>query len=432
MNREKGVFNFRELLFFFVYRIFAFMGEHSKLLIIGKVWPEPNSSAAGTRMMQLISFFQRMEMEILFVSSANYSEFQYNLSLVDVSTEQIKLNDDSFDSVLKKYSPTMVLFDRFLTEEQFGWRVDECIPDAVKILNTEDLHFLRRAREEAVKKRRGVDETAIRTELFQRELASIFRCDLTLLVSDFEIKLLQEHYSVPKELLFYLPVFSKKNDSIPSYEERKDFIFIGNFLHEPNWDAVKVLKKEIWPLIRKKLSSSSLYIYGAYAGQKVRDLHNEREGFIVCGRVDDALLATKNAKISLVPLRFGAGIKGKLLEAMSAGTPFVTTSIGAEGMLASSERSGLVEDDFEKFTQASVELYLDKNKWLQAQNKGFCILEERFDECRYYVDFEQVVNKLKKEVKVNRMNNITGVLLKHHSVQSARYLSKWIMEKNKK
>jgi len=130
-------------------------------------------------------------------------------------------------------NPEIVVFDRFLTEEQFGWRVDKNCPDAIKILNTEDLHFLRNAREDAVKKEVELDVTLIRTDMFQRELLSIFRSDLTLLVSEFERDLLIDHYNVSRKQLHYLPVFSEMKNDVLSFEDRKDFMFIGNFYHAP-------------------------------------------------------------------------------------------------------------------------------------------------------------------------------------------------------
>ncbi len=407
------------------------MLEAKKILIIGKVWPEPKSSAAGKRMMQLITFFKRMKMDVTFVSTANESEFQVDLSEIDVENTQIALNDDSFNDFLHKMKPDIVLFDRFLTEEQFGWRVDEITPTAVKILNTEDLHFLRGAREEAVKRQKELDVSLIRSDLFQREMMSIYRCDLTLLVSEFEQKLLEKDYFISPDLLFYYPVFEKKRDDILSFEERKDCMFIGNFYHAPNWDALKVLKNKIWPLIRKELPKVRLNIYGAYPGQKVLDLHNEKEGFIVHGRVDDAIQATAKSKISLAPLRFGAGIKGKLLEAMSVGTPTVTTSIGAEAMILNNQWCGVIEDDFELFAKAAVELYRNTEKWKLAQYNGFEILEHKFNEKTFEINFKNTLINLSENLKAIRIKNVTGSLLKHHSVQSSKYLSKWIMEKNK-
>ena len=123
------------------------MNQLKKLLIIGFVWPEPKSSAAGGRMMQLISIFKENGFEITFASAAQDSDFMIDLAEFGVIKRSIELNSSSFDDFIKELNPDVVLFDRFMIEEQFGWRVIENCPKAIRILDTEDLHFLRKARE---------------------------------------------------------------------------------------------------------------------------------------------------------------------------------------------------------------------------------------------------------------------------------------------
>ena len=306
------------------------MSKSKTVLIIGKVWPEPNSSAAGTRMMQLIEMLQVKGYSITFVSTAAHTDFEEDLTPQEVSFQMIKLNDNSFDSFVKGLQPTVVIFDRYLTEEQFGWRVKEHIPTAIQVIDTEDLHFLRHARQEAVKKDLPID---LFNDITKREVASILRADVSLIISEYEIELLQSQFRIPLEKLIYLPlIFDEVEPSSVSFEERKDFVFIGNFYHEPNWDAVLQLKKH-WTHIRSFLPHAKMNVYGAYPSQKVTDLHNEKEGFLIKGRAVSAKEVIENARVLLAPIRFGAGLKGKLLEAMNYGTPSVTTSIGSEGII---------------------------------------------------------------------------------------------------
>lgn len=116
------------------------------LLIIGFVWPEPNSSAAGGRMLQLITQFQQQGFSITFACPAMDSDFMADLSSLNIDKKSIALNCSSFDTFIRELNPAVVLFDRFMIEEQFGWRVAENCPDALRILDTEDLHCLRLAR----------------------------------------------------------------------------------------------------------------------------------------------------------------------------------------------------------------------------------------------------------------------------------------------
>ena len=121
------------------------------LVIIGTVFPEPNSTAAGSRMLQLISFFRSEGYRVTFLCAASPTEHSADLKSMHADTIAVKLNDSSFEMLLRELNPDTVLFDRFTTEEQFGWKVAEVLPQAVRILDTEDLHFLRKGREEACK-----------------------------------------------------------------------------------------------------------------------------------------------------------------------------------------------------------------------------------------------------------------------------------------
>ena len=127
-----------------------------QVLIIGYVWVEPNSSAAGSRMLQLIEQFLKQNWKVTFASPAQKSETAASLNSLGVDEVSIELNNTSFDYFVKDLKPTIVLFDRFMMEEQFGWRVAENCPNAVRILDTEDLHFLRKTRHQQLKKRRRI------------------------------------------------------------------------------------------------------------------------------------------------------------------------------------------------------------------------------------------------------------------------------------
>jgi len=113
-----------------------------KLLIIGFVFPEPASTAAGSRMLQLIQLCIADKWDITFATTAETTGFEFDLKSLGVKLEKIQLNNTSFDLFVSELQPSAVLFDRFMIEEQFGWRVAEQCPNAVKILDTEDLHFI--------------------------------------------------------------------------------------------------------------------------------------------------------------------------------------------------------------------------------------------------------------------------------------------------
>ncbi len=400
------------------------------LVIIGAVWPEPTSTAAGSRMLQLISLFQKQEYEITFLCSASKSDFSFDLSQISVQTKAIQLNDSSFDVEIKSLNPNVVLFDRFMIEEQYGWRVLENCPNALRVLDTEDLHFLRKARELAFKQNRELVFEDYITDVFKRELASIYRCDLTLLISEYEMQLATETFKIDASLLFYLPFLSEEiNPNVSKFEERNHFVSIGNFLHEPNWQTVLALKK-CWKSIKKKLPKAELHIYGAYVSEKAKQLHNEKEGFLIKGRaesVDDVYL---KAKTLLAPIPYGAGLKGKLFEAMQLGLPSITTKMGAEAMNGNLDWNGFITSDEADFIEKAIELYIDKSLWETAQKNGYKIIEKRFKKEVFATDFMNQVENLQENLNSHRNQNFLGQILQHQSLQSTKYMSKWIEAKN--
>ncbi len=404
----------------------------NKLLIISSVWVEPNSSAAGSRMLQLIRFFQSQNYTIVYASTASESEFSFDLADLGITTQFIKLNDSTFDDFLQKNQPNMVLFDRFMVEEQFGWRVFNVLPMAIKILDTEDLHCLRIARQEAIKKNKSFETLDFNSDMSKREIAAIFRCDLSLMVSDYEMHLLQTVFQVPKSILFYLPIWIEKFASDkPDFQAKKDFFFIGNFYHEPNWDSVLVLKNEIWPKLKELLPIATLNIYGAYPSQKVHQLHNPKDRFYIKGRAESAEQVIRSARVLLAPIRFGAGIKGKLLEAMVYGTPSVTTSIGAEAMCDNLPWNGFIEDNYSDFISKVVELYSNQEVWEEAVENGYKIINYKFLFSIYKSKFLDVLDHLQTSLESHRKTNFIGQMLQYHNLRSTEFMSRWIEEKNK-
>lgn len=403
------------------------------LLVIGYVWPEPNSSAAGSNMLSLIRLFREDGWKVHYASPAQRGPHKIDLGKESVIEHDIALNCSSFDEFVKDLSPSMVLYDRFMMEEQFGWRVKKQCPDAVHLLDTEDLHFLRNARHAALKRNEQVTDADLKNELAQREIAAIFRCDLTLIISDYEMNLLQNHFQVPPALLCYCPFLLDQTvlEDTPGFDQREHFVSIGNFRHGPNWDAVLHLKQSIWPAIRRNLPQAELHVYGAYPPPKATQLNNPKQRFHIKGWAPDAQEVVKFAKVLLAPLRFGAGIKGKLTEAMICGTPSITTQIGAEGIQGEHLWPGIVTDSQDEFVEAAVNLYKDKISWEKANQQGYKLLNARFDRQVISARVLKRVNQVRLNLQQHRLDNFIGQMLDHHQHKSTQYFSQWIEAKNK-
>ena len=439
------------------------MNTVNKVLIIGYVWPEPNSSAAGSRMMQLITAMRAQNWSVTFASPAQLSDHMADLSEHNVTCQAIELNNESFDQYITELNPDIVIFDRFMMEEQFGWRVEKFCPTAMRVLNTEDLHSLREARQKAVKKGESFQLSSsqfsasecskaeqlahhLHSDLAIREVAAIFRSDLTLMISPVEVELLTVHFKVPQQQLMYLPfMLTPLSDdhitALPAFADREHFITIGNFRHAPNWDVVLQLKQHIWPLIRKQLPKAEMHIYGAYPPPKATQLHNPKQGFHIKGWAEDAKAVIKQARLCLAPIRFGAGIKGKLSDAMECGTPSITTELGSEGMLINSAdkdwngeimNSQEIINNPQDFADAAVKAYQDESAFIQYQKNGFAILANQYDESFWQKQFMTRLTEQVQALASSRNNNFFGLMLRHHSMKSTQYMAQWIEAKSKK
>lgn len=404
-----------------------------KILIIGYVWPEPNSSAAGSHMMSILRLFKQQNWQVEFATPAQASDHAIDLASEGITSQNIALNCDSFDIYIKTYQPDIVLFDRFMMEEQFGWRVEKNCPAALKILDTEDLQCLRHARHQAHKAGREMTQEDLYSDIAKREIAAILRSDISLIISSYEMELLVDTFKVDASLLHHLPFmvnFAKCPVKTKAFSERKHFMTIGNFRHAPNWDVVLYLQ-QIWPLIRKQIPKAELHIYGSYPPPKATALHNPKTGFHIKGWAEDAFSVMEDARICLAPIRFGAGIKGKLLDAMIMQTPSITTSLGSEGMQKNEPWGGVVTDDTDALAEAAVKLYHDEEAWVEAQKNGTALLHAHYNAKVLGDGLIKKILEVENNLKQHRLDNFTGAMLKHHSMMSTKYMSQWIAEKNK-
>jgi hypothetical protein len=407
----------------------------STVLIIGYVFPEPNSSAAGTRMLQLIDFFINQNYTVVFATSCKKSTNAFDLETLNVQVVEILLNHSSFDFFVKDLNPEVVLFDRFMTEEQFGWRITENCPDALRILDTEDLHFLRKTRQQSISSSSVSANDFDLNDIAKREIASIYRSDLSLIISEAELKILIDTFKIDCSLLLYLPFMLDLNENSElkqhsSFSERTDFVSIGNFLHPPNSDVIFYLKNDIWPLIKSQLPQANLHVYGAYNTQAIRSMHNKKDGFLLHGYVEDAFEVVNSSRVLLAPLRFGAGLKGKLILAMQCGTPAAMSTIAAEGMFGSDQPNGIIEDDPSLFVKKCIDLYTQESLWTEYQNKGDAVLKSRFNKLDHQLKLKERISLIQSTIQSHRSDNFIGQLLAHHQFQSTKYMSRWIEVKN--
>ncbi|MBU6376232.1 MAG: glycosyltransferase, partial [Bdellovibrionales bacterium] len=357
----------------------------------------------------------------------------------EVSVHPILLNHSSFDSWIGALCPQLVIFDRFVTEEQFGWRVRQASPGSVMILDTQDLHFLRSSREKLFREALNAERwervesgvpAAWETDLVCRELASLHRVDLAWLISDFEQALLINRFRVEPSRLFvsrfaYPQRPWLREPAAKAFQERMGFVQLGNFRHAPNLDAFRWLRQEVWPRIRCLLPQARVDVYGAYPTQEVLEANQPQLGFFVHGRAEDLSEVFRKARVSLAPLRFGAGIKGKIADSWWHGVPVVSTSIGSEGMGSAGAWGGLISDSAEEFATESVRLHESQDQWELSRAHAGRVLDERFSESVFVEQIRESILRA-NQCHLEAKNDWIRQMLNHATLDTYRYFGKWL------
>lgn len=396
------------------------------LLLIAKNWPEPASTAAGRRTLDLLGLFQKQGYHCVVASSAEPTPFQCNLDALGIEAEQVRMNCQSFDDWVATLNPGIVIYDRFMTEEQFGWRVQQQCPNAFTILDTSDLHCLRTAREQAFK---SGEELSLYNAIAQREIPSIVRCDLTLMISTVEAQILQEHFQIAAESLAVLPFIVPANSwqSGETFEARKHCMMIGGFKHEPNRDATRWLAESLWPALKSKLPDDcEMHVYGAYADHAMNQLSNPKERFVIKGRAEDALKTMQGYRLNLGPLRFGAGQKGKILEGWLSGTPTISNNLGFESMIQTNTWPFGVAENLDDWSSLCAQLYTDKNTWQACQNFGFRQLQSEFLVEKFDAPLFKQIDEIRSNLSEHRANNFWRGVLQNQQYRAQEFMGRWI------
>ena len=438
----------------------------SILFLSPTLWPLPDASAAGVRTAELLIYFA--------------SSKQYCFKHVHYGCGQTTLPPTVFPGVQMHHIPAnrtetinnflhgevfenlkVVVFDRFFSEEAYSFHFHNERPDVLRILDMQDMHSLRKHRQTMINATdlinadkglhcfedgklmdsfpqtcHSVNTTSSSNAMLLRELSAIHRSDLTLVCSQFELELLRDEYRIPAEKLILASFFteevpeyfSKKNDNSSfdySFENRKDFVALGGFKHPPNVDQVLLLKN-LWPRIREVIPEAKLHIYGSFPSTRIQQLHSPKQGFVVHGYVKDLNMPLGNARVMLSPLRFGAGIKGKIIDSWRYGCPVLTTPIGAEGIgNYNDEWGGIVVSDEGSFVESAVELYTKKATWEQSQRTGRNLLKNLFGTNNLDILKNAVVNA-HNDIDSRRQKDYMSAMLWHNSSRSTENFSRWI------
>lgn len=389
------------------------------------VWPEPWSSAAGLRTRELTSFLQSYGYRVVGLSACVDNRARREWEAAGVETHPCPLNDSTVHELFANLNPELVIYDRFLMEEQYGWRAREQWPSALHLIDTIDLHSLRREREG--EKQSSWSTPIHATEASEdrlREMASLYRADGCLVVSDFEAHWLAAQ-GYPADRACFLPFSAEPAPAIPPRQGRQGACFIGNYRHAPNLDAARWLVDTLWPALRPTFQS--LHLYGAYPPELLTQLHGKR-GIQVHANVPDHRAALGRHLVSLAPLRFGAGIKGKVLESWAVGTPVLGTAIAFEGKGFSGGPDEF-RNEAELLARAK-QLVENEDEWAHAQARGLDCLHQNFRAPPLREKFLAYL-KMAQERRLHWRGQLVGQMLRHQQHNSTKYFALWIEAKNR-
>jgi glycosyltransferase involved in cell wall biosynthesis len=251
----------------------------------------------------------------------------------------------------------LVLISRHYIAAKYFESMRQLAPHALIVFDTVDLHFLR---EERMAELSGsvAAKLAVRPTR-EKELALMRKADVTLVVSHIEKELLER--LEPKFRVMLLSNIHEPQDGGKTFEERSGLVFIGGFRHPPNTDAILWYAAEVLPLVRKRLPGVKTYVVGDDLPATLRGLATD--DLVFTGYVPDVTPYLTGCRLSISPLRYGAGVKGKVNQAMSYGLPVVATSPSIEGMHLTVGSDVLIGDNPEAFADAVARAYSDRNLW---------------------------------------------------------------------
>lgn len=345
-----------------------------RVLYIDICTPTPNQDSGSSDAINHMLLLREMDFQVTFIPEHNFLYMPpYALDLQRAGIEVIYAPYTvSVEEHLKNFGERYDLI--FLCRSNVAQRhlgsVRKFCPNAKVVFHTVDIHFLRMQREACITGNGALMKVAQEMQLLEENLMRLV--DITTVVSDHEFQLLRKNLSAGKVKL--LPYARHSRGTRIPFAKRRDIVFIGGYQHIPNVDAVQYLVTEIMPLLRKQLPGVRFYAVGSNPPADIQAL--AAEDVIITGFVEDLTPLLDKMRVSVAPLRYGAGIKGKIGTAMAVGLPVVATSLAAEGMLLTDGENILVADGAEAFAGAIVKIYRDEALWNRISQMGLAFAEK--------------------------------------------------------
>jgi GT2 family glycosyltransferase len=351
-----------------------------RILIIDAETPTPDQDAGSVTACYFMDIIRDLGYQITFVPS----------NLLNVSLYTNRLQRQGIECI---YSPYYETVEQFLQENacdfevaliyrvneggEFYETIRKYAPDVKIIFDTVDLHYLRLERQANLASEEDREEMRqLAQAIKQRELFLMRHADETIVLSEFESTMLDKEEGIRG--ITTIPIVLETIDEISPFKARQHIAFIGGFQHTPNLDAVEYFIDKLWQPIKKALPGIKFYIVGSKPTTYLYSLAEDDADIIVTGYLESLEPLMSEIKLTVAPLRFGAGIKGKIGSSLSLGVPCVATDIAGEGMGLEDGKNILLASDDETFVASVVRCYKNEKQWQLLSKGGLSFVEENY------------------------------------------------------
>ncbi len=350
-----------------------------RALVIDACTPMPDQDSGSVTALGLMHGLQALGFKVCFAPQSNMAFIPgYTEALQRDGIEAIYNCDGHAYPYLNDYIHSvgdifhLVVIFRVGVASACLDQVRRFMPSAKVLFFTSDLHFLREARKAELSGRKA---DTIKAEITRRdELLVAVKSDCCIVHSAVEQALLaRELPSTPVELYGWSIDVVGRGEP---FNRRRDFVFLGGYQHPPNVDAVLHFVEDIFPLIKTRIPDAKFYVLGSHPPPELQRLASD--DIIITGFVPDLGPCLGKCRVGVAPLRYGAGIKGKIAMMMSHGLPVVTTTMGAEGMNLAHEQEVLIQDDPRAFADEAVRLHGDAALWERLSAAGLEVVDRQY------------------------------------------------------
>jgi GT2 family glycosyltransferase/ubiquinone/menaquinone biosynthesis C-methylase UbiE len=339
-----------------------------RVLLLDHCTPTPDQDSGSIDAYNMMLLLREMDFQVTFIAEDNFLYMPgYTDALQRVGIEVLyRPYVTSVAKHLEEFGQRydLVLLFRPVVAERHLDHVRQYCPQAKVIFHTVDLHFLRMQREAVMLA--DPEKAQLAEDMMWREMELIAAADVATVISSEELKILTE--KMPHAQVRLLPYSRRVEGTTVPYGARRDIVFVGGYQHTPNVDAVEYFVAEVMPLLRQQLPGVKFHAVGSKPPEAVLALADD--DIIIHGFVADLTPLLDSMRVSVAPLRFGAGIKGKIGSAMAVGLPVVCTSLAAEGMGLTHGENVIIADQPVSMAEAIAHLYRDEMQWSKLSDAG--------------------------------------------------------------